>query len=119
MKWVTFLLLFISLNLFSQEGFQLTENKKTVIPFRLINNLIFIPVFVNGVELTFLLDSGVSETLLFSLDDKQVDFNHVEKMKFSGLGGSVEIEGLKAVKNHISIGKNFYGFKPYNFHYTQ
>ncbi|WP_277110873.1 PDZ domain-containing protein [Chryseobacterium taklimakanense] len=107
MKWVPFLLLFISLNLFSQEGFQLTENKKTVIPFRLINNLIFIPVFVNGVELTFLLDSGVSETLLFSLDDKQVDFNHVEKMKFSGLGGSVEIEGLKAVKNHISIGKNF------------
>ncbi len=88
-------------------GLKTIDEKKTVIPFKLINNLIFIPVNVNGVELTFLLDSGVNETLLFSLDDKQVDFDSVEKMVFSGLGGTMEIEGLKAINNHIKIGKNF------------
>jgi hypothetical protein len=37
--------------------------------FQLINNLVFIPINVNGVELTFL-DSGVKETILFSLEEK-------------------------------------------------
>jgi hypothetical protein len=37
---------------------------------------------VNGVELNFMLDSGISETLLFSLEDKNVDFRNVEKITF-------------------------------------
>lgn len=107
MKFFTILFLIFSLQLFSQSEFQLIEHKKTVIPFQLINNLIFIPVNVNGIDLTFMLDSGVSETLLFSLDNKEVNFNNVEKMRFTGLGGDVEIEGLKAINNHFKIGNNF------------
>lgn len=107
MKWHYFFLIFIFLKLPAQEGFHLVEDKKTVIPFQFINNLIFIPVNINGVELTFLLDSGVSETLLFSLDNKQINFNQVEKMKFSGLGGSVEVEGLKSQNNIVSVGDNY------------
>lgn len=107
MKFLKLILFLFSIPFFSQEGFQLISNKKTVIPFQLINNLIFIPVNVNGVDLTFLLDSGVSETLLFSLKDKTVSFTNVEKMKFTGLGGDAEIEGLKAIKNKVVIGKNF------------
>lgn len=99
--------MFLSLLMGAQDGFQLQNVKKSVIPFRMINNLIFIPVNINGVELTFLLDSGVSETLLFSLENKEVNFKNVEKMKFSGLGGNIEIEGLKSVRNRVQIGKNF------------
>ena len=100
-----FLLFFVIAR--SQDGFQISNPKKTVIPFQLINNLIFIPVNINGTELTFLLDSGVSETILFSLENKEVNFNNVEKIKFSGLGESLDIEGLKSEKNTISIGKDF------------
>lgn len=89
------------------DGFQFQkELKKQVIPFKLINNLIFIPIMVNGVELTFMLDTGVSETLLFSLENKEVNFHKVEKVKFSGLGGNREIEGLKSINNITQIGEN-------------
>lgn len=106
------LLLFLySIPLQGQEGFSMDAPKKTVIPFELINNLIFIPVTVNGVELTFLLDSGVNETLLFSLENKEVDFESVEKMRFQGLGGTTYIEGLLAINNIVKIGKHLSDFE--------
>lgn len=82
------------------------KDKKTVFKFQLINNLIFIPVNVNGVNLTFLLDSGVAETILFSLENKEVNFNDVEKVKFSGLGDNLDLFGLKSINNNIKIGKH-------------
>ncbi|MHA6727420.1 PDZ domain-containing protein [Chryseobacterium sp. A301] len=107
MKWIRLLFLLLASTLFSQSHFQLLGGKSKIeIPFQLINNLIFIPVTVNGVELTFLLDSGINETLLFSLENKDVDFNQVEKMRFSGLGDNVQIEGLLAVNNRVQIGEN-------------
>lgn len=76
------------------------HSKQVTIPFKLINNLIFIPIKVNGVELNFLLDSGVEETILFSMEEKQeVSFNNVEKIKLRGLGSEQEIEGLKSTNN--------------------
>lgn len=91
----------------AQDGFVLQNAEKTVIKFKLINNLIFVPVTVNGVELTFLLDSGIAETLLFSLENKTVDFKNTEKITFKGLGETVSIEALKSIKNNVVIGKNF------------
>ncbi len=87
--------------LVAQSGFQFNNNQdKVVIPFQLINNLIFIPIFVNGVELNFLLDTGVEETILLSLDDKtEVNLNNVKKIKLKGLGASEAIEGLHSSGN--------------------
>ena len=107
MKFLPILFLLFYTFAFGQNGFEISNLKKTVIPFKLINNLVFIPVNINGVDLTFLLDSGVSETILFSLEDKEVNFNEVEKIKFSGLGESVDIEGLKSENNIINIGKDY------------
>lgn len=102
------LLLFLSFSFsFAQKGFEISNAKKTVIPFKLINNLIFIPLEINGVKLNFLLDSGVNETILFSLEDKEVNFNNTEKIKFAGLGESMDIEGLKSENNLVTIGKDF------------
>lgn len=89
-----------------EKGFELNSAKKQVVKFKLINNLILIPVTVNGVDLTFLLDSGVVETILFSLEDKEVNFDNVEKVQFSGLGENVELFGLKSTGNTLKIGKN-------------
>lgn len=107
MKFLRFAFVFLSIFCFGQNGFQIIDEKKTVIPFQLINNLIFIPLNINGVDLTFLLDSGVNETILFSLENKEINFNDVEKIKFSGLGETKNIEGLKSENNLVKIGKNF------------
>ncbi|MBO9693676.1 PDZ domain-containing protein [Chryseobacterium sp.] len=99
------LVLFLSIFINAQNSFELINTKKAVIPFKFINNLIFIPINVNGAELTFLLDTGVSETILFSLENKEIKLSNVEKMKFSGLGGSVSIDGLKSERNTGKIGE--------------
>ncbi|MFZ4927486.1 PDZ domain-containing protein [Chryseobacterium sp. Mn2064] len=96
--------LFVSIFMNAQNSFELVNTKKAVIPFQYINNLIFIPINVNGADLTFLLDSGVSETILFSLENKELKLGSVEKMKFSGLGGSLDIDGLKSDRNLGKIG---------------
>lgn len=100
------LLLGLLLGIFAnaQNTFRLLNTDKTVIPFQLINNLIFIPVNINGADLTFMLDTGVAETILFSLDNKEIKLENVEKIKFSGLGGSLSIDGLKSERNLGRIG---------------
>ncbi|MDR3022565.1 PDZ domain-containing protein [Chryseobacterium sp.] len=105
MKFKLLLLgLFLSIFINAQNSFELVNTKKAVIPFQFINNLIFIPINVNGAELTFLLDTGVSETILFSLENKELKLSNVEKVKFSGLGGSLSIDGLKSERNLGKIG---------------
>ncbi|MBL7886804.1 MAG: aspartyl protease family protein [Flavobacterium sp.] len=89
----------------TQNGFEIKSNRKKVtIPFKLVNNLIVVPVNVNGTNLNFLLDTGVSETLLFSLDEtEQVKFENIEKVRFTGLGNKEPFEGLKSSNNSLKI----------------
>ncbi|MWB96496.1 signal protein PDZ [Flavobacterium sp. GA093] len=99
--FVLFFGLFLIFPTFSQTDFVIeNQRKKVIIPFKFINNLIFIPIKVNGVELNFLVDSGVEETILFSMDEKkEVKFNNIEKISLRGLGAEDEIEGLKSANN--------------------
>jgi len=103
--WLYILLLFPFCLL--GQGFELVHNKVLKIPFQYSNNLIFIPVTVNGVPLKFLLDSGISETLIFSLDNENVNFSNTQSTKFYGLGGAVSIEGFEAIENTVVVGKTF------------
>lgn len=90
---------------FAQDEFQFEKGiDKVKIPFQLINNLIFIPIKVNGTELTVLLDSGVQETILFSLEDKnEVNLKNTEKISLRGLGSEDAIEGLKSEGNLVEV----------------
>lgn len=94
-----------------ESGFQIYADKKVTFPFQLINNLVFITVKVNEVPLTFLLDTGVSQTLLFSIGEKDIEFKNSEKTKFSGLGGDLEIEGLVSRNNRININDDIKDFR--------
>jgi hypothetical protein len=98
-------ILFTFLSSYSQEGFQYTSNtKKIKVPFQLSNNLIIIPVQVNGVNLNFLLDTGVEKTVLFSLEDTDsLQFNHIEKIKIRGLGNGDIINALHSKNNKLDI----------------
>ncbi|MFA9188044.1 aspartyl protease family protein [Flavobacterium sp. FBOR7N2.3] len=103
-----FFLLSFAIPVLSQEGFEFGKTKSSSIkvPAKIINNLVFIPVEVNGVELIFLLDTGVEATVLFGLEDtKKINLNHVEKISIRGLGKEEPIEGLKSSGNILTINK--------------
>ncbi|WP_394660638.1 PDZ domain-containing protein [uncultured Chryseobacterium sp.] len=102
-----FVLLFFSIFTDAQNSFELEDTEKTVIPFKLIANLIFVPVNINGADLTFMLDTGVAETSIFSLENQELTLPNVEKIKFSGLGGTASIDGFRSDNNVARIGKNF------------
>ena len=101
--WIFFFSIFMN----AQNSFEVQNAKKTVIPFKLINNLIFIPINVNGVDLTFLLDTGVAETSIFSLENQELKLPNIEKIKFSGLGGNTSIDGFMSENNVARSGKEY------------
>lgn len=103
-----FWIFFLGINLVNaQNSFEIPGVKKTVIPFKLINNLIFIPINVNGADLTFLLDTGVAETSIFSLENQELKLASLEKIKFSGLGGNTSIDGFRSDHNFGRSGKDY------------
>lgn len=104
---ITLILIFtISLS-FSQGSFNLMNRDSDKIKFKLINNLIVIPVAVNGVELSFLLDSGVSKPIIFNIINlsDSLQINNSQTVYLKGLGGEGSIEALKSRQNILKIGK--------------
>jgi hypothetical protein len=54
--------------------------------------------------LTFLLDTGVEQTILFSLDEKEeVKLFELEKLRLRGLGSKEAIDSYKSSKNKVEI----------------
>jgi hypothetical protein len=102
---LAFIFIISALSVFGQDEFQFEKDvDKVIIPFKLINNLLFIPMNVNGVELHFLVDSGVEETIMFSMEDKkEVSFYNVEKITLRGLGSDDSIDALKSTNNILEI----------------
>ena len=84
---------------------------KQKISFKLVNNLMIIPVSVNGKELSFILDSGASNTIIFGLTGiDSLTLRNIEKVKLSGLGSGTPIEGILSKNNLLQIG-NISGFR--------
>lgn len=109
MRTFLFILFFILFpNLYAQDGFIMSDNKsKVIIPFQFLSNLIFVDVAVNGVDLTFLLDTGVAETVLFTLDEDQIlKFENAETIQLKGMGSQKPIDALIA-KNNRLVMKDF------------
>lgn len=103
----TVLFLFLGYLGVSQNKFVI-QNKKGVdkIKFKLINNLIIVPVEVNGVTLSFLLDTGVSKPIIFNflnLSDT-LEIKDTKTIYLRGLGGGESVEALKSKNNVFKIG---------------
>jgi len=90
--------------MFGQGYFHLKENKTQTFAFELINNSVVIPVTINGVALSFLLDTGVKETILFGNHQDSLSLENVQKIRFTGLGIEDGIEGLLALANRVDVG---------------
>lgn len=102
------LLCFSFLNFsFSQSEFIIQNKKQTdKIKFKLINNLIVIPVEINGVTLSFLLDTGVTKPIIFNFLNVSdtLKIKNTEKIFLRGLGEGESIEALKSNNNVVKIG---------------
>lgn len=92
---------------FSQEKFVIQNTKGSDrISFKFINNLIVIPVEVNGVELSFLLDTGVSKPIIFNYLNVSdtLRIKETETIFLRGLGEGEPVEALKSKNNIFKIG---------------
>lgn len=89
------------------QGNYVLQHTKTSdkIRFQLINDLIVIPVHVNGVKLSFLLDTGVSKPIIFNfLNVDSLEFNHTEFIYLKGLGSNGKVKALQSKNNAVKIG---------------
>lgn len=91
---------------FSQNGFVFPDGKKKDrVRFELVNNLVVMPVEVNGTVLSFLLDTGVNATILFGVSQQDsVELNNSKPLKIRGLGEGESIDALRSKNNKIKIG---------------
>ncbi|WP_299227205.1 aspartyl protease family protein [uncultured Psychroserpens sp.] len=102
---VILILLMISSYCLGQSNFNLPRSDSDRIHFKLIGNLIILPVEVNGVKLSFVLDSGVSKPILFNLANvDSLQIRHVEKIFLRGLGGGEPVEAMKSKNNFFRVG---------------
>ncbi|MUH37358.1 PDZ domain-containing protein [Zobellia amurskyensis] len=87
------------------QGFNLPKGQKSEkVKFQLINNLIVVPIEVNGTELSFLLDSGVSTPILFNISEADsVQINHVSEITIKGFGDDVPIKALVSEENKFRL----------------
>ncbi len=103
-----FILLLVLLpSLVLAQGFKLPKDQKfQKIHFELINNLIIIPLEINGDKLKFVLDSGVSKPILFNLSDQDsIQINNVSEVTIRGLGDGEPMKALSSKGNTFKLGK--------------
>ncbi|MEE9362842.1 MAG: aspartyl protease family protein [Cellulophaga sp.] len=103
-RYIVFLILCFPILSFSQT-FNLKEGKKyQKLNFQLVNNLIIIPVEVNGSMLSFILDSGVSTPILFNISDQDsIQINNVHEVTIRGLGEGDSMKALSSRGNFFKI----------------
>ncbi|HET8803586.1 MAG TPA: aspartyl protease family protein [Aequorivita sp.] len=63
-------------------------------------------VEVNGTTLSFILDTGVKSTILFSLEKADsLQLRNTSPVQLQGLGSGGSVEALRSLNNKISVGK--------------
>ena len=97
---------FFIFNVGSAQHFHISTKKKfEKVRFELVNNLMVVPVELNGTKLKFILDSGVNSPILFNLtQEDSIQINKVSQISLRGLGEGEPIEALKSVENTFKIG---------------
>lgn len=90
----------------AQDEFKIENGKDNFkLSFELVNDLVIIPVEINGVELSFLLDSGVNSTILFSIgEEDSLRLKNSEVIYLRGFGEGEPVKAIKTFGNDVKIG---------------
>ena len=92
---------------FSQSKFVIQNNKQSdKVKFKLINNLIIVPVEINGITLSFIVDSGVSKPIIFNFLNVSdtLKIKNTETIFLRGLGEGEPVKALKSTNNIFKMG---------------
>jgi len=113
---ITLCLLFISYISFCQvtvkDTFLLSnKGKKVIIPFKSVNNLIIVPISINGsTPFNFIMDSGVKTTIIMALEPQEsMLINNAKKIKVHGLGKGEGMNAYYSVGNQLIVGQKIEG----------
>lgn len=90
----------------AQDGFRFFDSSYTYedVRFELINNLIVIPLEINGIELNFIFDTGVNKTIVFNAKKSDTVFYKSKKIyKLRGLGGGEAVDAIISRNNRFRI----------------
>ncbi len=100
--FITFFLFVCTPN-YGQVSFGLPKNvKRECISFKMINNLMVIPVAINGVMGNFILDTGVTTTILFKSHSQAIkSYEDVKEVSLSGFGMLEPIPAIISYNNHV------------------
>ena len=91
--------------LVAQGEFFLKNDVSKKISFEFASNLIIVPIEINGVTLSFVLDTGVSKPILFNLTEQDsLDLKNTKTFYLQGLGGDGKLKALKSSSNNIKFG---------------
>lgn len=90
----------------AQTGFFLQKNKKKdKISFKLVNNLPIVEIEINGTPLSFIVDTGVKSTILFSLEEADsLQLRNTTPVMLQGLGVGGAVEALRSLNNKVKVG---------------
>jgi len=104
-KRLAFLFVVMWSGLSAQDNFEWKSNKERIsIPFKLVSNLIILPVEINDVELNMILDTGSESSMIFTLPENDtLEFRNLKKVFLRGIGESEKIEALYSDKNKLDI----------------
>lgn len=104
--FVLFLALTFGFISFGQGNFNLSKQKSSKIKFQLVNNVMVVPVKLNGIELSFVLDTGVSRPILFNLVNMDsLQIRNTERSFLRGLGKNGAVRAIKSKGNILKIGE--------------
>jgi len=104
--FVFFICCCFSAALVAQTGFFLQSNKKRdKIPFKLVNNLPIVQIEINGTPLSFILDTGVKSTILFSLEEADsLQLRNTTPVFLQGLGSGGAVQAVRSLNNKLRLG---------------
>jgi len=89
----------------AQGSFYLKNNVSKKIKFEFTNNLIIIPLEINDVTLSFILDTGVNKPILFNLSESDsIDLKNTKTFYLHGLGAEGKIKALRSSHNKMKFG---------------
>ncbi|WP_166461151.1 pepsin/retropepsin-like aspartic protease family protein [Flavicella sediminum] len=82
----------------------LHNRKKQSFKFKSINNLIIIPLKVNGVQGSYILDTGLSTNILFKAKTKiDSSYANLRKVTLNGFGNGPNMEAIVTVDNTFQL----------------
>jgi len=86
-------------------SFSNPRQRNLILPFKLINNLIIIPIQINNSDtLNFILDTGLNTSIICELSTgESLNLNYAREIQLQGLGTGKSLEAIHTYGNEINV----------------